>query len=261
MDLAAVRADDALLDAVAGGARLGGATDVLSRQDDEHLAAVLAAWRADIEAEPMPGLVSLDEAADAVEAGHAARVRHTGRARRRMPFAVAAAAIAVALSGFTVAVHSAQPGDAMFGLTKVFFAEHAGDAEKTQRARDIIVAANQAISRNDMATARSLLQSVEGKIADVPADDQPALQQQRAQALQSIDPRPTDASPSGDAPGGTTADGGAGAVTPAPAKPSDTVAASPTTTTTPADSTAAGTTADDPARTTTTVPDAPAGNN
>ena len=40
-----------------------------------------------------------------------------------MPFAVAAAAVAVALAGLTVAVHSAQPGDAMFGLTKVFFPE------------------------------------------------------------------------------------------------------------------------------------------
>ncbi|MBV9830700.1 MAG: hypothetical protein JOZ82_03835, partial [Marmoricola sp.] len=120
VDLAAVRADDALLDAIAGGAVTGGLgrdEDVFGHpgQDDDHLAAILAAWKADIEADPMPELASLEEAAEAVEAGHEARDRRASRARRRMPFAVAAAAVAVALAGLTVAVHSAQPGDAMFG--------------------------------------------------------------------------------------------------------------------------------------------------
>ena len=83
VDLAAVRADDALIDALAGGAGpdldgygFGGA-------DDDRLAAILAAWRADIEADPMPELVSLDEAADAVAAGHESRDRLRSRARRR----------------------------------------------------------------------------------------------------------------------------------------------------------------------------------
>jgi hypothetical protein len=192
VDLAAVRADDALLDAIAGGAISGGVGtgDVFGRpgQDDDHLAAILASWKADIEAEPMPELVSLDEAAQAVEAGHAARERRAGRARRRMPFAVAAAAIAVALSGFTVAVHSAQPGDAMFGLTKVFFSSHADNVVKAENARNTIVEANKAIARGDRATAASLLQTVEGQISAVQPEDQPPLVQQRQDALKSLDP-------------------------------------------------------------------------
>lgn len=192
VDLAAVRADDALLDAIAGGAISGGVGtgDVFGRpgQDDDHLAAILAAWKADIEAEPMPELVSLDEAADAVEAGHAARDRRASRARRRMPFAVAAAAIAVALSGFTVAIHSAQPGDAMFGLTKVFFSSHADNVVKAEEARNTIVEANKAIARGDRATAQSLLQTVQGQIQAVQPEDQPPLVQQRQDALKSLDP-------------------------------------------------------------------------
>ncbi|MDL5155489.1 anti-sigma-D factor RsdA [Actinomycetospora termitidis] len=195
VDLAAVRADDALLDAIAGGTVSGGVGqgDVFGRpgQDDDHLAAILAAWKADIEAEPMPELVSLDEAADAVEAGHAARDRRASRARRRMPFAVAAAAIAVALSGFTVAVHSAQPGDAMFGLTKVFFSQHADNVAKAEQARATIIEANNAIARGDKATAQSLLQSAGTQIQAVQPEDQPALVQQRQDALKSLDPAGT----------------------------------------------------------------------
>jgi hypothetical protein len=195
VDLAAVRADDALLDAIAGGAVLGGVgshEDVFGRpgQDDDHLAAILAAWKADIEADPMPELVSLDEATEAVEAGHEARERRVGRARRRMPFAVAAAAIAVALAGFTVAVHSAQPGDTMFGLTKVLFSQQADNAQKAQAARSTIEQANTAIRRGDPATAQSLLQSAAGQIQAVQPEDQPPLQQQREETLKSLTPTP-----------------------------------------------------------------------
>lgn len=213
VDLAAVRADDALLDAIAGGALLGGHEDVFGRsgQDDDDLAAILAAWKADIEADPMPELVSLDEAAEAVEAGHEARERRVGRAKRRMPFAVAAAAIAVALAGFTVAVHSAQPGDTMFGLTKVLFSQQADNAQKAQTARVTIDQANTAIRRGDAATAQSLLQSAAGQIQAVQPEDQPALQQQREDALKSLAPAPPaetaspSTAPSSGAPEGTTA--------------------------------------------------------
>jgi hypothetical protein len=216
VDLAAVRADDALLDAIAGGASLGGSgshEDVFGRpgQDDDHLAAILAAWKADIELDPMPELVSLDEAAEAVEAGHEARERRVGRARRRMPFAVAAAAIAVALAGFTVAVHSAQPGDTMFGLTKVLFSQQADHAQKAQTARATIEQANIAIRQGQPATAQSLLQSAAGQIQAAQPEDQPALQQQREDTLKSLAPTPpaetgspTTAPPATGTPEGTT---------------------------------------------------------
>jgi hypothetical protein len=222
VDLAAVRADDALLDAIAGGAISGGfgaSGDVFGRpgQDDDDLAAILAAWKADIEADPMPELVSLDEASEAVEAGHAARDRRASRARRRMPFAVAAAAIAVALSGLTVAVHSAQPGDAMFGLTKVLFSEHADNAQKAEQARATIDQANTAIRNGDPATAKSLLQSAAGQIQAAQPADQPALQQQREDALKSLAP----AAPSEPPSASQAPEGNSGAEGTAPSRDSD----------------------------------------
>ena len=232
VDLAAVRADDSLLDAIAGGALGGGADfpggDVFGRpgQDDDHLAAILAAWKADIEAEPMPELVDLDEAADAVEAGHAARDRRASRTRRRMPFAVAAAAIAVALSGFTVAVHSAQPGDAMFGLTKVLFSQQADNAQKTQQVRETIVAANDAIAKGDRATAQSLLQSAGNQIQAVQVDDQPPLVQQRQDVLKSLAPTAPAAPSSETAPSVPVEPEGSKSTR--PGKPADSSEVSPT---------------------------------
>jgi hypothetical protein len=118
-----------------------------------------------------------------------------------MPFAVAAAAVAVALAGLTVAVHSAQPGDAMFGLTKVFFSQQADNATKAQEARATIEQANQAIRRGDPATAQSLLQSAAGQIQAVQPADQPPLQQQREDTLKSLAPQPpASSSPSSTAP-------------------------------------------------------------
>ncbi|MFC5065355.1 anti-sigma-D factor RsdA [Actinomycetospora atypica] len=268
VDLAAVRADDALLDAIAGGALSGGADafsggDVFGRpgQDDDHLAAILAAWKADIEAEPMPELVDLDEAADAVEAGHAARDRRASRTRRRMPFAVAAAAIAVALSGFTVAIHSAQPGDAMFGLTKVLFSQQADNAQKTQQVRETIVAANDAIAKGDRATAQSLLQSAGNQIQAVQADDQPPLVQQRQDVLKSLDPTAPAAPSSGST---ATAPGQSEGTVPAkPGKPAGSTEVTPSKSDDPSSTTTDPTTDEPrqatpvPAETTTTTAPAP----
>src|SRR6185436_10611041 len=147
-DLAAVRADDALIDALAGGA--GGGADGYGfggSDDDDRLAAILAAWRADIEADPMPELVSLDEAAEAVAAGHESRDRLRSRGRRRMPFAIAAVAAAVACAGLTVAVHGAMPGDTLWGVSKVFFSERAQGVERVEEVRNRIEAANGALAR------------------------------------------------------------------------------------------------------------------
>ncbi|MCD2192495.1 hypothetical protein LQ327_03685 [Actinomycetospora endophytica] len=283
VDLAAVRADDALLDAIAGGAVSGGvgaSGDVFGRpgQDDDHLAAILAAWKADIEADPMPELVGLDEASEAVEAGHAARDRRASRARRRMPFAVAAAAIAVALSGLTVAVHSAQPGDAMFGLTKVLFSEHADNVAKAQEARTTIDQANTAIRDGNPAQAQSLLQSAAGQIQAAQPEDQPALQQRRQEALKSLEPQaPSDPSSSSTTPSGSqsssqsSGSGESGRPSkPKPQAPAESGSSSDKSSPTTGDTTTKGTEPDGPSpksapdastTTTTTVPPPPSPSN
>jgi hypothetical protein len=198
VDLAAVRADDALLDALAGGAGRAefgpgygfGSPHADDEADDERIAAILAAWRADIEADPMPELVSLDEAMEAVTAGHEARDRVRGRARRRMPFAVAAAAAVVAVAGLTVAVHGSQPGDALFGVSKVFFSEHAAEVQRVDDVRQTIDRANQAIQRGDRETARRELASANLALPELPATDREPLQTRHDEIQSSLAPEP-----------------------------------------------------------------------
>ncbi|MDD7966597.1 anti-sigma-D factor RsdA [Actinomycetospora lemnae] len=200
VDLAAVRADDALIDALAGGA--GGAGDSAAYgfggTDDDRLAAILAAWRADIEADPMPELVTLDEAAEAVAAGHESRDRLRSRGRRRMPFAIAAVAAAVACAGLTVAVHGAMPGDTLWGVSKVFFSERAQSVERVEEVRTRIEAANGALARGDTQAARNELAQVNIVIPQVAPEERAPLVAERDRVQSSIeaDPSPSTREPS-----------------------------------------------------------------
>lgn len=200
VDLAAVRSDDALIDAVHGRH-----ADALGAEDD--LAEVLSAWRAEVDAVPMPELVTLDEAVAAVEAGareqeHAVTApparpaRSNGvRALRRLPFAVAAAASVVAVIGFSVAVHGAMPGQALWGVSKVVFTDRAASVEKAQSAQTSIDRAHAALEHNDYASARSLLDAAGQQIDGVRPQDRDDLlaEQRRLQSslAPAVPPSPT----------------------------------------------------------------------
>lgn len=229
VDLAAVRADDALIDALAGGA--GGAGDTgaygFGGTDDDRLAAILAAWRADIEADPMPELVTLDEAAEAVEAGHESRDRLRSRGRRRMPFAIAAVAAAVACAGLTVAVHGAMPGDTLWGVSKVFFSERAAGVERVEEVRTRIEAANGALARGDTQAARNELAQANVAIPQVAPEQRAPLVAERDRVQTSIesDPSPSTREPSSGSsprssePSSGTAQTPEDTATPSPAEP------------------------------------------
>jgi hypothetical protein len=230
VDLAAVRADDALIDALAGGAGAAGDPDGygFGGTDDDRLAAILAAWRADIEADPMPELVSLDEAADAVAAGHESRDRLRSRARRRMPFAIAAVAAAVACAGLTVAVHGAMPGDTLWGVSKVFFSERAQNVERVEEVRNRIEAANGALARGDVNQARNELAQANIAIPQVAPEQQAPLVKERDRVQTSIENDPTPStgqssgsstSPSADPTSPDASQTSDNATTPSPATP------------------------------------------
>ncbi|GAA4935756.1 anti-sigma-D factor RsdA-like protein [Actinomycetospora succinea] len=229
VDLAAVRADDALIDALAGGAGAAGDTGAygFGGTDDDRLAAILAAWRADIEADPMPELVTLDEAAEAVTAGHESRDRLRSRGRRRMPFAIAAVAAAVACAGLTVAVHGAMPGDTLWGVSKVFFSERAQGVERVEEVRNRIEAANGALARGDTQTARNELAQANVAIPQVAPEQRAPLVAERDRVQTSIesDPSPSTREPSsGSSPRSSEPSSGAAqqpedATTPSPAEP------------------------------------------
>ncbi|HEU0089043.1 MAG TPA: anti-sigma-D factor RsdA, partial [Pseudonocardiaceae bacterium] len=154
VDLAAVQADDALLDMLGSGA--GALADA-----DAELTRVLVAWRRDVDTEPIPELV------DPVLAGEVISAARRPPARRHRvlgPVAVAAAVLVIAFSGTGLAAKSAKPGDQLFGLTKVLYSEYARSAEAAQKVETELAEAETAINQGDTAKAKESLAEVQQQL-------------------------------------------------------------------------------------------------
>jgi hypothetical protein len=167
-DLSAVQADDALLDA------LGGSDPrVADGLGDQELNALLLAWRRDIDSEPLAELVDTDTAVATVK--HAALVRRHGRGGRKrrllVPVAAAAAVLTIAFTGTGLAARDAQPGDTLWGVTKVLYADHARSIEAAVTARLDLQTANLALVQGRFADARKALDDAQQALAQVSSDD------------------------------------------------------------------------------------------
>jgi anti-sigma-D factor RsdA-like protein len=153
-DLAAVQADDALLDMI-------GAGHTVSDTDDE-LTRVLAAWRREVHAAPVPELVDTSTALATIRAAARQPVR-----RRNPVFGSAAAAAAVfviAFSGVGLVAKSAQPGDHLWGVTQVLYSDYARSVETAAAVRTELNEANTALKQNNPERARAALQRVQQQL-------------------------------------------------------------------------------------------------
>ena len=146
---------------------------------------------------------------EAVTAGHEARHRVARRSRRRMPFAVAAAAAVVAVGGLTVAVHGASPGDTLWGVNKVLVSQHAEQVQKVHDVRQHIDDANDAIARHDYTAARPALQQANVGLPAVAPEQQAPLKADRDKVLTSLSPGGQPSS-TGTVPPGTSSSSQAG---------------------------------------------------
>jgi hypothetical protein len=163
VEFLAIRADDELLDGLSTGRLVGPAYTAgcgsglgSGYADDQRVLALLAELRAEIDSVPFPELVSVDEACDAIAAGHRA-----ARPRRRLMSLTAAAAVTVmALSGVALAAGNAQPGDALWGVSAVLDANRARSVEAAYRVDTALATARQALADGRVAEARATLASV-----------------------------------------------------------------------------------------------------
>ncbi|GAA1023119.1 MULTISPECIES: anti-sigma-D factor RsdA [Amycolatopsis] len=196
-DLTAIQADDALLDALGG-------TDpaVADGLGDQELNALLLAWRRDIDSEPLAELVDVDTAVTTVRTATLAR-KYQSRGRRRrylVPVAAACAAAAIAFTGTGLAARDAQPGDTLWGLTKVLYADHARSVEAAAAAKLDLEKANLALADNRLADARRALADAQAALTQVTDADNrnQLLQQHRELAAQLGQPTapPADQKPS-----------------------------------------------------------------
>ncbi|MCE7000005.1 hypothetical protein LZG04_35090 [Saccharothrix sp. S26] len=215
-DLAGIRADDALLDALGG--RGGEHSESLV---DDELNALLLAWRREVDSPPMGELVDTDTAVATIAA---ARPQPRGR-RFLIPLASAAAVLAIAFTGMSLVARDAQPGDALWGLTRVLYSEHARSVEAAVAVRTDLDTARAALREGRYSEARdALIKAGEVLPSISPDDDKDALVQQHSSLLEEL----TSTTPSPNTPTS------AGPSTTAPSRSIDLPAQTTTTTTQPA---------------------------
>ena len=168
IDLAAMAADDELIDALAAGTIA--LTSGAYRADDQ-VVALLTAWRADVTAEPIPELVDLDTAVAAVRAG-AKTVRHTrsgrsGKGRHLAPVAAAAALLVVVGGGVSLGSATAQPDSVLWPLSKVLFSERAVSVQAADRVSTKIETAKQALNEGKSDVAATELAQAQQDLSAV----------------------------------------------------------------------------------------------
>jgi hypothetical protein len=168
LDLSAIQADDALLDAL-GGADFDASADL----GDRELSALLLAWRQDIDSEPLAELVDTKTATEVLRTTSLEQYRAKKANRRRLvaPIAAAAVVLAVVFTGSSLAARDAQPGDTLWALTKVLYSEHARSIEAAATARDELQVADTALVQGRLSEARKALDDAGTALQKVSSGD------------------------------------------------------------------------------------------
>lgn len=227
-DLSAVQADDRLLDAL--GSATPGATGSLV---DDELNALLLAWRNEVETEPFGELVDTETAIATIQA---ARPQPVSRHRFLIPLASAAAVLAIAFTGVSLVARDAQPGDALWGLTRVLYSEHAKSIEAAAIVRNDLDSARLALREGKVVEAREKLDKVQASLESVStADGKSQLEEKHKELEKELDTN-TSTSPEPTTPPVTKPSESS-----KPSTPSSTPSSEPTTTTQPPPSTSSDT--------------------
>jgi hypothetical protein len=164
VDLAALQADDALLDA------LGGTNPEVPARDDHQvpdLETLLVAWRRDVDAAPIGDLIDVDAAVVAIAEGR--RPSHAHR-RYLVPLATAAAVLMIAFTGVGLAARNALPGDMLWGVAQVLYTDHAREVQAATSARIELANANAAFLQGDRVAAEAALERAQEQMRQVDAE-------------------------------------------------------------------------------------------
>lgn len=208
IDVAAVRRDDALIDAISTDGPV--ATD---SSEEYQVAALLSNWRAEILAQPMPAEPDLDDIVARVQAELGARdalVTRTRSGRNHLrllrPIAAAAAVVAIAMGGMTIFSYNAEPGDPLWGVKQVVFTERAASTVAKIDTTSNLEEAERLIASGDAAGAKAKLDSAGARASAVnEAGTRDELNVWRQRLLTELDKAvPPPATPAPPAPGAAT---------------------------------------------------------
>lgn len=163
VDLAAVRRDDALIEAISSGGHVS--TDSTEQYE---LALILAKWRDDVVSTPMPQGPLLDDVIAAIEATPPV-IGERSRSRLRLlrPVAAAAAVAAVVFGGGSMLAYDAQPGDALWGVKQVVFAEEANSTVAKIDTTSELEKAERLLVAGDIPEAKKVLDNAAQRADDV----------------------------------------------------------------------------------------------
>ncbi len=165
VDLPALQADDALLDAVARAGRDQSPEQLFGLDADaaqQRLGAGLLAWRREIDSEPIGELVSVEQASAALAAGRPGR-----RARLSMVALAAAAFLVIGCSGLALGARSAVPGSPLWGVSKVLYSERAESVQAAATAAKKLEDARRALASGNIDEAHRLLAEASNMLAAV----------------------------------------------------------------------------------------------
>jgi hypothetical protein len=188
-DLSAVQADDRLLDALGSAA-----PDAAGSLVDDELNALLIAWRNEVETEPFGELVDTETAVATIQA---ARPQPVSRHRFLIPLASAAAVLAIAFTGVSLVARDAEPGDALWGLTRVLYSEHAKSIEAAAIINTDLESARLALREGKVTEAREKLNKVGASLESVStADGKAQLEEKHKELEKELDTNTSATSPS-----------------------------------------------------------------
>lgn len=157
LDLVAVQADDELISALAAGMTVS-SPGHSGYDADDRVVAMLAAWKAEVDADPIPELVDLDTAVAAVESGSVKRP--SSRRRHLIPLAGAAALLVFSIAGVSIGAQDADPGSPLFGVTQVLYKDAANSKIAAVQVKQRIEQVNAKLERGDTAGAQQDLQAL-----------------------------------------------------------------------------------------------------
>ena len=174
VDIAAVRRDDELIDAIASDGPV--ATD---STDEYQIASLLANWRAELTMPPLPAAPDLDTVFAAVNqeiGARAARASAGGRLRLVRPIVGAAAAIALVVGGMTAFSYNAEPGDPLWKVKQVVFSEQANSTMANIETSSDLEEAQKLLDNGKPAAAKEKLEHAASRVTEVnDAQDRDAL--------------------------------------------------------------------------------------
>ncbi|MBJ7291041.1 anti-sigma-D factor RsdA [Williamsia sp.] len=179
IDLASLRADDRLLDALSRNQVPGNGLDGSA---DYQLASLLAEWRHEIDARPMPAGPTLVEVETEMARTRRAGSRHTALKRLRMVSGAAAVAV-VAFGAITVLAQNSNPGDPLWKVKEAMFGSAASQTVASASAQSNLEKAEQALSSGDKREAAQYLVDAQNEVSGMSGDDARQRMQDWAQRL------------------------------------------------------------------------------